>query len=99
MLGLYKKTDGYSTVPVGEKAQDISEYMRNKLLEIRRKIHASFSEYPQISARLMRIVDEAEYFVRRYEISGVVKRWQEINLKILFFDCAFDLMEKSPKLY
>ena len=101
VLALYEKTDCYNTVPAGEKTQDISDYMENKLLEIRREIHASFSEYPQIkiSARLTRIVNETAHFVRCYERPGVVKRWQEINSKILFFDCAFDLMENSPELY
>lgn len=99
VLALYEKTDAYNTVPAGEKAQDISEYIGNILLEIRLKIYASFSEYPQINALLMQIVDETEYFVRCYERPGVVKRWQEINPKILFFDCAFDLMENSPELY
>lgn len=103
VLALYEITDCYNTVPPGEKEQDILEYMENKLLEINREIHASFSysDYPQIkiSARLMRILYETAYFVRRYERPGVVKRWQKINPKILFFDCAFDLMEKSPELY
>lgn len=103
VLALYEKTDCYNTVPAGEKEQDILEYMGNKLLEITREIHDSFSysEYSEvkISARLMRIINETAYFVRSYERPGVAKRWQKINPKILFFDCAFDLMENSPELY
>ena len=44
-------------------------------------------------------MDETEQFVRSYEIPGFVKRWRRINPQILFFDCAFDLMETSPDTY
>ncbi|MBD5506995.1 MAG: hypothetical protein HDR05_02780 [Lachnospiraceae bacterium] len=99
VLALYEKTDCYNTVPPGEKEQDISEYMGNKLLEIKREIHDSFLEYPPIRAQLMRIVKETAHFVGSYEVPGVVTRWKRHNPQLLFFDCAFDLMEKYPDIY
>ena len=52
-----------------------------------------------IKGKLIRIVDETEQFIRSYERPGVVKRWRRINPQILFFECAFDLMETCPDMY
>lgn len=49
--------------------------------------------------KIIRIVDETEQFVRIYEKPGVVKRWRRINPQILFFECAFDLLETCPDMY
>lgn len=52
-----------------------------------------------MQAKLIRITDETEEFVRAYEKPGVVTRWKRINPRILFFECAFDLMETCPDMY
>lgn len=99
VLALYEKTDCYNKTPEGEKDADIWVYMGDRLLEVRKNIDILFLGDKELRKKLTQIVDETEQFVRTYEIPGVVTRWRKINPQIIFFDCAFDIMEKSPKLY
>ena len=99
VLALYEKTDCYNKVPEGEKEADIWDYMGGKLLDIRKTIDTLFLGEEELRKKLNSIVDETEQFIRSYEVPGVVKRWKRINPQILFFDCAFDLMEKCPGMY
>lgn len=48
----------------------------------------------ELAVKLHNIVDEVEYFTKRYEIPGVVLRWKQINNKLLYFDVSFELLEK-----
>lgn len=50
-------------------------------------------------SNLYRILDETEYFIRQCEVPGVVTRWKQINPRLLYFDCAFALMEECPDMY
>lgn len=99
ILALYEKTDCYNVVPEGEKEVDIWDYMGDKLLDVRKSIDILFLGEDVIKDKLIRIVDETEQFVRIYEKPGVVKRWRRINPQILFFECAFDLLETCPDMY
>ena len=92
VLVLYE-CECYSTVPAEEDEQNIQKYKENKLLEVRKEINRLFSTEEKISAQLMEIVDETEQFVRSYEIPGVVERWKQINPRIVFYDCTFNLGE------
>lgn len=99
VLALYEKTECYNEVPKGAEEDDIWDFMGNKLLEVRKAINCLFLGEEKLSAKLLQIVDETERFVRSYEQPGVVTRWKRINPRILFFDCAFELMEECPDLY
>ena len=99
VLALYEKTDCYNKVPEGEKEIDIWDYMGGKLLDIRKTIDTIFLGEEELREKLNFIVDETEQFVRTYERPGVGKRWRRINPQILFFGCAFDLMETCPDKY
>ena len=99
VLALYEKTDCYNKVPEGEKEADIWDYMGDKLLDVRKTIDALFLGEKELREKLNYIVDETEQFVRSYERLGVVKRWKRMNPRMLFFDCAFDLMENCPDEY
>lgn len=100
VLALYEKTDCYNEIPADEKEEmDIWEYMSGKLLNIRKAIDTLFLGENKLRNKLNIIVDETEQFVRRYEMPGVVKRWRQINPQILFFDCAFEIMETCPDQY
>lgn len=99
VLALYEKTDSYNKIPEGEKEVDIWDYMGDKLLEVRKTIDMLLLGEEDIKRKLTQIVDETERFVRICERPGVVKRWKRINPQILFFDCAFDLMEECPEMY
>lgn len=99
VLALYEKTDCYNDLPGGENGGDIWDYMGDKLLNIRKTIDTLFLGEDDIRGKMTRIVDETEQFIRSYERTGVVKRWRRINPQILFFECAFDLMENCPNMY
>lgn len=78
---------------------DIWDYMGNKLLDVRKKIDMLFLGENLMKEKLTRIVDETEQFVRSCERPGVVKRWKKMNPDIIFFDCAFELLENNPDMY
>lgn len=99
LLSLYETTDCFNEVPNGEMAKNAWEYMGSKLLEVKKTVNTLFLGEETLAIKLNEIVDETEYFVRRYEVPGVVKRWKQINPRLLYFDCAFDLMEKNPEIY
>lgn len=99
VLGLYEKTECYNKVPENEKEVDIWDYIGDKLAKVRKAVNTMFLGNMELRAKLNQVVDETEQFVRSYEIPGVVKRWKKINPQILFFDCAFDLMEECPERY
>ena len=82
ILALYEKTDGYNTVPQGSEEKDIWEDMGSRLLQVRRHVHVLFLGQGELRTRLLNIVDETEFFVRKYERPGVVKRWLQINPKL-----------------
>lgn len=99
LLALYEKTDCYNKLPEGENGGDIWDFMGDNLLNVRKTIDVLFLGEEDIKEKLIRIVDETEQFIRNYERPGVVKRWKKINPQILFFECAFDLMETCPDTY
>lgn len=99
VLAQYEKTDCYNELPGGENGGNIWDYMGDKLLNIRKTIDTLFLGEDDIRGKITRIVDETEQFIRSYERPGVVKRWRRIKPQILFFECAFDLMENCPNMY
>lgn len=99
IIRLYEKTECYNKVPEGDKEMDIWQFMEEKLAEVRKEVSTLFLGNEKLYAKLNRVVDETEYFVRSYESPGVVKRWKQMNPRLIFFDCAFDLMEESPETF
>lgn len=99
VLALHEATDNYNNVPKDAIEEDIWDYMGNKLLNVRKESSALFLGNKELSKKMEQIIDETEFFVRRYERPGVVKRWKKINNNILFFECAFDIMENYPQKY
>lgn len=101
ILSLYEKTERYNSIPKDEKIteNDIWDFIGDKLLLIRKEVDTEFLGNEELGNKMRHVVDETEHFVRSYEVPGVVKRWKCINPKLLYFDCAFDLMEECPKDY
>lgn len=71
----------------------------DKLLDVRKETATAFLGNGELCNKMEQVIDETEQFVRSYEMPGVVKRWKSINPKIIYFDCAFDLMEECPESY
>ena len=99
ILALYERSECYNVMPGGKSDIDIWDYISDRILEIRRGVDTLFLGEKKLRETLTNIVDETEIFVRSCEIPGVVKRWKQINPRIIFFDSACDLKEESPKLY
>lgn len=99
VLSLYEKTECYNRVPKELGEGDIWEFMGNKLQEVRKEVSKSFLGEEEIRTKLFQIVDEAEHFVRIYERPGVVIRWKQINPRIIFWDCSFDIKKGGQQEY
>ena len=100
VLSLYEKTERYNSIPKDEKIteNDIWNFMGDKLLLIRKEVDTEFLGNEELNNKMRYVVEETEHFVRSYEVPGVVKRWKCINPKLLYFDCAFDLMENVQRI-
>ena len=105
LLSLLEETEFFNKVPKGEQmaensnGDDAVRYVERKIAEIRKSVEPLFPEEGEIVGKLDQIIDETEHFAKRYEIPGVVTRWKQINPKLIYFDCAFDIMEKCPEMY
>lgn len=98
ILSMYEVTEGFNKV-TDEADKDIWDYLGEKLLDIRKEVNMQFLGQQSIMKKLTRIVDETEYFIRKYEVPGVVIRWKQINPQLLYFDCSFEIMKEDPDAY
>lgn len=99
ILSLYDETECFNKMPKGTTDTDIWDYMTERFRNVRRTVSALHLGKVNIRNRLMIIVDETESFVRHYEIPGVSTRWRQINPKIMYFSCAFDMKENNKDIY
>lgn len=99
LLSLYEMTNGSDETPEQEADEDISCYAERKIADIRRTVNILLLGEKKAADNMMQIIDETAYFVRQCEVPGVVTRWKQVNPILIYFDCAFDLMEQCPKVY
>lgn len=105
LLSLLEETEFFNKVPKGEKTaensdgDDARKYVEGKIAEIRKSVEHLFPEEGEIARKLDQIIDETEHFTKQYEMPGVVTRWKQINPQLLYFDCAFEIMEECPEIY
>lgn len=105
LLSLLEETEFFNKVPKGEKMAVNSKgdaavrYVERKIAEIRKSVGPLFPEKEEIVRKLDQIIDETEHFTKQYEMPGVVTRWKQINPQLIYFDCAFDIMEECPETY
>jgi hypothetical protein len=99
ILSLYEETERYNKLPNGVQNIDIWDYLSARLMEVRKTADTLYLARPNTRKKLHLIIDETEVFVRSYEVPGVVKRWKQINPKILFFEGSFDLIEDDFESY
>ena len=105
LLSLLEETEFFNKVPKGEKmaedpnGDDAIRYVERKIAEIRKSVEPLFPEEEEIVRKLDQIIDETEHFTKQYEMPGVVTRWKQINPQLLYFDCAFEIMEECPEIY
>ncbi len=99
LLGEYVETKCFNQAPKGAPEQDGLGYTTRRMKEIRRYAAALLEAEPEAAYKQEQILLETEFFLRRYEQPGVVPRWKELNPNLIFFECAFELMENDPELY
>lgn len=99
ILSTYEISVGYNVVPFTDNEEMAWTYFDRKLCEVRADASTVCLGNENVLKRLTRIIDETEYFVKKFEIPGVKKRWCEINPAILNYHCAFDILESDLELY
>ena len=99
LLSLYVETDRFNKVPEGEAEEDSKEFISRRIGEIRKSVESLFPGERKFARKLNQIIDETEHFTKQYARPGVVTRWKQINLQLLYFEDAFEIMENNPKLY
>lgn len=99
LLSLYEVTERCNETPGQEMDGDIPDYVERQIADIRKTVNVLLLGEKKAAKALMQIIDETAYFVRQCEVPGVVTRWKQVNPRLIYFDCAFDLMEKCPQEY
>lgn len=105
LLSLDVETEHFFKLPKGAESVENSEedegwnFAYGKIKEIRDQVIALFPDEWEIIRRLLLIVEETKCFIRNCEVPGVVTRWKQINPRLVYFDCAFEVMETCPEAY
>ena len=105
LLSLFEETEFFYKIPKGEEMaensneDDAKKYVESKISEIRKSVMSLFLGEQEIANKLNQIIDETEYFTNQCEIPGVVTIWKQINPQLIYFESAFDIMEKCPEFY
>lgn len=96
ILALYEASGCYNYIPGTKDTDGAWGYFEGLIENARKKLTVDFlgKRDDTVCQRLDRIISETEVFIKRYEVPGVVTRWQEINPQIKYFDCVFDLMDE-----
>lgn len=97
LLAQYEATSCFNEVPAGAPETNVQEYLENRLQNIRRSAAVLFSRDLDTGEKAERVIGETEFFLKQYEMPGVVRRWKELNPNLTFFDCAFDLITECPE--
>lgn len=97
LLTQYEATDCFNNVPAGAPESDVQEYLENQLRNIRRSAAVLFFGAPDLGEKIEQVIGETEFFLKQYEMPGVVQRWKELNSNLTYFDCAFDLITECPE--
>lgn len=114
LLSLYEETEGFQTFHAGEDAMDLArrklsglrsraEFLANGAQkQVLYKGEMRFlvdGIQVRLAEDLKRVIGETEYFIRQYERPGVVTRWKQLDPRLVYYDCAFEIMEKFPDEY
>ena len=95
ILSLYEESDCYNYLPGTKDNEGAWEYFDGLVLNVRKKANSLFlgerdsEEYRKLNT----IIDETEKFVKCFSIPGVAMRWREINPRMHYYDCAFELID------
>lgn len=99
IIALYEPTDAYNSLPNSDDNTDCRDYMDAQILNVRKELSSLFINDQHLIQMLEQIINETEIFVKSYELPGVAMRWKKINKALIFFDCAFDILNDEPEFY
>ena len=99
IIALYEPTDAYNSLPNSDDNTDCRDYMDAQILNVRKELSSLFINDQHLVQMLEQIINETEIFVKSYELPGVAMRWKKINNALIFFDCAFDILNDEPEFY
>lgn len=105
LLSLDVEAGHFFKLPKGVEPVENSEederwnYVYKKIKEIRGHVSVLFLGEEKIRRSLNQIVEETKYFIKNCEVPGVVTRWKRRNPRLVYFDCAFEVMETCPETY
>lgn len=105
LLSLEVETEHFYKLPKGEEPVENSEedegwnFAYKKISEIKGHVRKWFLGEEKIQTSMNQIVDEVKDFIRSCEVPGVVTRWKRLNPRLVYFDCAFEVMETCPEAY
>lgn len=102
ILSLYEESDCYNCLPGTKDGDGAWEYFDGLIAKVRKKAVSLFlgERESETYRKLNTIIDETERFVKRDEYPGVAMRWREINPKMHYFDCVYELMDEvGPRTF
>ena len=97
LFSQYEATDCFNEVPAGAPEADVLAYWENQLRNIQRSAAALFFGEPDMREKAEQSLGETAFFLKRYEMPGVVRRWKALDPNLTYFDCAFDLITECPE--
>lgn len=90
IVHLAESTQHFTRFPKTEI--DCGDYFRNQISELIKQVYNESIPLP-VSLKLEQMLNDVGYYVTCCEFPGVSHRWQKINPRLEYFDCAYDLYE------
>ncbi len=79
--------------------EDGEEYFSKMMLNIRKDVDEVFGDMPQARRTMYELIDEVDYILNTCEVPGVVDKWLEINPRLNYFDCVYEVITEEPLMY
>ncbi|MBD5129535.1 MAG: hypothetical protein HDT43_06380 [Ruminococcaceae bacterium] len=97
ILELYEASDCFNRIPGTDDGEDAWEYFEKRVGDVRKKLAADCrgKSLDEEYRKLERIIGETEDFIQSHSVPGVAERWKDINPRINYFDCVFEIIEKQ----
>lgn len=79
--------------------EDGEAYFSKMMLDIRRNVDDAFGDRPLARKKMYELIDEVDYILNTCEVPGVVDKWLEINPRLKYFDCVYEIISEEPLMY
>ena len=102
ILSLYEESDCYNCLPGTKDSDGAWKYFDGLIMNVRKKAASLFlgERESETYRKLNTIIDETDMFVKCFERPGVAMRWREINPRMHYFDCAYEMVDEvGPRTF